>query len=265
MSVLAVVLTYDAPDALDRCLAAIDRQTTPPSRVLVIDNGGSTHAHAGERKVSTDVLRLDVNGGPAGGHAAGVRRFLDSPFDVAWIMDDDCIPEPECLERLVTRHAQAPEGRLVFPLWIDAASGEGTFRPAWCGFVIDRHAVERLGIPRADFVWWAEDTEYLQWRVHAAGIQVEEERGARVEHRRVRWVSSRPVWKVYYEVRNTVFFRLYVQRRPFTRFRRMVRTLGKLFGQIVTREDRKVAKLGAYMRGLLDGLTGRLGLRMPLR
>ena len=61
------------------------------------------------------------------------------------------------------------------------------------------------------------------------------------------------------------FFRLYVQRRPFTRFKRMFRTLAKLFAQIVSREDDKVAKLAAYARGLFDGLTGRLGLRMPLR
>jgi hypothetical protein len=153
----------------------------------------------------------------------------------------------------------------VFPYWIDASNGTGSFRPAWCGFVIDRPTVECLGLPRADFVWWAEDTEYLQWRVHAKGVHVDEEQRARVEHRRVRWVSSRPVWKIYYEVRNTVYFRLYVQRRPFTRFRRMSRSLAKLFGQIVTREDRKGRKLAAYARGLFDGLTGRLGLRMPLR
>jgi len=114
------------------------------------------------------------------------------------------------------------------------------------------------------FSWSTTRAEYLQWRVHVAGIRVEHEPDAQVEHRRVRWVTTRPVWKVYYEVRNTVFFRLYVQRRPFTRFKRMFRTLGKLFGQIVSREDHKVAKLAAYARGLFDGFTGRLGLRMPL-
>ena len=263
-SILAIVLTHDAADALDRCLTAIDEQTTPPTCVLVVDNASRVPAQAGARTVSTEVLHVEENGGPAGGHAVGLARFLASTFDVAWVMDDDCIPEADCLERLVARHDAPPGGGIVFPFWIDAATGEGSFLPAWCGFVIDRTTVERLGVPRAEFVWWAEDTEYLQWRVHVAGIRVEHEPDARVEHRRVRWVTTRPVWKVYYEVRNTVFFRLYVQRKPFTRFKRMFRTLAKLLGQIVTREDRKAAKLAAYARGLFDGFTGRLGLRMPL-
>ena len=93
---------------------------------------------------------------------------------------------------------------------------------------------------------------------------MEREPGAVVEHRRVRDVTTRPVWKVYYEVRNTVFFRLYVQRKPYTRFRRMARSLGKLLVQVVRADDHRLARAGAYVRGLFDGLTGRLGLRVPL-
>ena len=59
-----------------------------------------------------------------------------------------------------------------------------------------------------------------------------------------------------------MFFRLYVQRKPYRRFKWLARSLPKLLGQIVVREDHKAAKLGAYGRGLFDGLTGRLGLRM---
>jgi GT2 family glycosyltransferase len=263
--ILAIVLTHDAPDALDRCLGAIDRQTVRPACVLLVDNESRPPACSGEHRVPVEVLRLETNGGPAGGHAAGMAWFLGSAYEAAWVMDDDCIPEDDCLERLVTRHESGPGAGLVFPLWIDAHTRIGAFRPAWCGFLIDRASVSLLGIPRAEFVWWAEDTEYLQWRVHKTAIRVEREPDARVEHRRVRWVTTRPTWKVYYEVRNTVFFRLYVQRRPFTRFKRMTRTLAKLFAQIVSREDHKAAKLTMYARGLFDGLTGRLGLRMPLR
>jgi GT2 family glycosyltransferase len=262
--VLAVVLTHNAPDAVGRCLAAIDAQTRPPERILVVDNASSVLVSAGSERVPTEVLRIEQNWGPAGGHGAGLARFLTSTFDLAWVMDDDCIPEVDCLARLLAAHGVPQFDGIVFPFWIDSETGEGMFLPAWCGFLIDRATVECLGIPRAEFVWWAEDTEYLQWRVHRAGVRVKYERGARVEHRRVRWLSTRPVWKIYYEVRNTIFFRLYVQRRPFTRFRRMFRSLIKLLGQIVTREDQKIAKLAAYARGFFDGVTRRLGLRMPL-
>jgi GT2 family glycosyltransferase len=264
MATLAVVLTHVAPEALERCLRAIDAQTTPPDRVLVVDNASRVPAEAGTVRVPVDVQREPVNTGPAGGHAAGLTRFLASGFDVAWVMDDDCVPEPECLERLLARLRAEPGGGIVFPWWLDAATGEGHFRTAWCGFVVDRVTVERLGVPRADFVWWAEDTEYLQWRPHRHGVRVEEDAAARVLHDRVRWVGEKPAWKYYYEVRNTVFFRLYVQRKPYRRFKWLARSLPKLLGQIVLREDHKMAKLAAYGRGLFDGLTGRLGLRMEL-
>ena len=263
-SVLAIVLTHDAPQALDRCLSAIDAQTRPPDRVLVVDNASAVPARAGSRQVAVDLRRSEVNTGPGGGHALGLATFLETGFEFAWVMDDDCVPEARCLEHLVEGHAASAVDVPVFPYWIDGRSGRGGFITAWCGFLISRQLVTRFGMPRADFVWWAEDTEYLQWRVHCAGLEPAHARSAVVLHDRVRDTATKPVWKVYYEVRNTVYFRLYVQRKPFRRFRWLSRSLVKLMGQIVLREDRKLERLGAYGRGVFDGLTGRLGIRMPL-
>ena len=263
-SVCAIVLTHDAPDALDRCLSAIDRQTRRPDQLLVIDNASRVPAQIGDRAVPVELVRTTENHGPGGGHAEGLSRFLRTECDVAWVMDDDCIAEPDCLAELLATLERDRGGGIVFPWWIDSSTGEGSFLPAWCGFVIDRPSVEHIGIPRADFVWWAEDTEYLQWRPHVAGMRVERHSDAQVVHQRVRWVATKPTWKIYYEVRNTVYFRLYIQRKPFRRFKWLSRSLAKLLGQIVLREDHKAAKLLAYFRGVFDGLTGRLGLRMAL-
>jgi GT2 family glycosyltransferase len=262
-AVLAIVLTHNAPEALDRCLAGIDTQTRRPDRVLVIDNATQEPVRASLREVPIDVVRSEVNTGPAGGHALGLARFLESNAAMAWVMDDDCIPQPNCLAHLVTRHESLDADAPVFPMWTDATTGEGAFVPAWCGFLISRSLVVLLGLPRADFVWWAEDTEYLQWRVYRAGITPAYESSALVEHRRVRTTPTKPAWKIYYEVRNTIFFRLYLQRKPFTRFKRMSRSLSKLLAQILVREDRKAVKFVAYWRGVFDGFTGRLGLRIP--
>jgi GT2 family glycosyltransferase len=262
-AVLAIVLTHNAPEGLDRCLAAIDAQTRPPDRVLVIDNASREPVQASSRGVHVDVLRSEVNTGPAGGHALGLAMFLESNAAMAWVMDDDCIPQPTCLAHLVARYESTDGDAPVFPLWTDAATGASAFVPAWCGFLISRSLVALLGLPRADFVWWAEDTEYLQWRVYGAGIEPANEPCAVVEHRRVRITPTKPAWKIYYEVRNTIFFRLYLQRKPFRRFKRMSRSLSKLLAQILAREDHKAVKLVAYWRGVFDGLSGRLGLRVP--
>ena len=152
--VLAVVLTYAAPEALDRCLRAIASQTRQPDSILVVDNASPQPARPAAVDLPIEVLRLDANTGPAGGHADGLDRFLHSGNAFAWVMDDDCVPAPQCLERLLAWYDEAPADCLVFPWWIDVVTGEGMFRPAWCGFLVSRAVVEKVGLPRRDFVWW---------------------------------------------------------------------------------------------------------------
>ena len=69
------------------------------------------------RTIASDVtvLRSDVNGGPAGGYAIALERFLESDSQHAWVLDDDMLPEPECLERLWVVAASRPGVRLRVP------------------------------------------------------------------------------------------------------------------------------------------------------
>jgi GT2 family glycosyltransferase len=261
--VLAIVLTHDAPDALRRCLDALAAQTRPPDAVLVVDNASAPPASVDGVDIPVELVRRELNDGPAGGHEAGLRRFLAREEDVAWVMDDDCVPAADCLEHLVAHGDELAAGRPVFPLWVDGPTGAARFLPAWCGFVIPRALVERIGLPRADLVWWAEDTEYLQWRMQDAGVEVVHEPDAVVEHHRVRSTGRKPDWKVYYEVRNTIVYRVFVQQRTVHHFRLMFRSLAKLFGQVV-RGGARPGALRAYTRGVVDGCGRRLGMRVPL-
>jgi GT2 family glycosyltransferase len=262
---LAVVLTYAAPEALDRCLAAIAAQTHRAESVLVVDNASPEPARPADVGVPCETVRTDCNTGPAGGHAVGLKYFLHSDCTVAWVMDDDCVPAPDCLERLLERLAASPTESIVLPWWIDGVTGEGQFSPAWCGFALPKIVVEKVGLPRPELVWWAEDTEYVRNRMDRAGVLTHEERGAVVEHRRVRDAGPRPVWKVYYEARNTVYYRLYVHSGKVTfNVRRMLRALGKLFVGVMLDGDRRLEKSCAFMRGVVDGARKRLGVRVPL-
>lgn len=268
VSVLAIVLTYNAPKAIGRCLSAIYAQTRPPDQVLVVDNGGDVPVSppafdAGGGLPGLEIVRLRENLGPAGGHAEGLRRFVQSPFTHAWVMDDDCIPQSDSLALLVARAAEPAAPGLLFPTWIDYPTGRVTNWPAWCGFLVNRAVVADVGLPRADFFWWAEDAEYLWWRIPQAGHAVARVDEAVVVHRRARLTPSKPPWKVYYEIRNSVYYRLFIQRRQGRRFYRLGRTLVKVFVRILTQPGRG-RKLALYFRGIFDGLTGRLGKRVPV-
>jgi GT2 family glycosyltransferase len=233
--------------------------------VSVIDNAGPIPARPPVTDLPTAVTRLKANSGPAGGHAEGLDQFRASGDTIAWVMDDDCVPDQRCLERLLARYDSSTSDCIVLPWWIDAATGQGAFLPAWCGFVVSRSVVERVGLPRRDLVWWTEDTEWIYWRMRQARIEVQHEQDAVVVHERVRDGGRRPVWKVYYEARNTVYYRLHVQEGSLRyRARRMLQSLSRLLAQVFADRDRRAAKLRVYCLGVVDGLFQRLGLRVPL-
>lgn len=258
--VAAVVLTHNAPRALRRCLAALAAQQRPADWVVVVDNASSPPVSGADLPTAPRVVRSAANTGPAGGHHLGLTTFLTTTATHAWVMDDDCVPEPAALRRLLSA---VPAAGLVYPSWVDESTGTRVDWPAWCGFLLAREVVERVGLPRADFVWWAEDTEYLHWRIPQAGVPVTRVADAVVLHGRVRRHGAKPAWKYYYETRNTVYFRLFVQRRRGRRFYRLARSLVRLAGGAL-RGPAPLRDAGMVGRGLVDGVLGRLGPRVPL-
>jgi GT2 family glycosyltransferase len=260
---MAVVLTHNAPDALDRCLRAIAAQTAPPEAVLVVDNASQPPVALDESLVPTAsirVVRSEVNTGPAGGYAQALGEFVDSDYRHAWVLDDDIRPEPTCLERLWAEASKAPESAFVFPISRQADGSYGAW-PSWCGFVVARQIVEAVGLPMTELFWWAEDTEYLQCRIPEAGYALRVVDDAIVDHDAIRQGDGIPLWKYYYESRNLLWVHLHVKRRVG----RYPRSVSKLVARAVLREKSgRVHRLGVIARGLWDGSRGNLGMRFPV-
>lgn len=270
--VLAVVLTYDAPEALDRCLHAIEHQHCPPGAVLVVDNASRRSpddviaAHPG-----VQALRLPENVGPAGGYAAALTAALDTDAQYVWILDDDCAPVPDALAKEL---AIAGTDRIVLATATWAETGTTGRTHGWLAVLLPRAAIEQLGVPDPDLFWWTEDTEYLQWRLPRGGFPVVYTDDPVVTVRRGRADASKPAWKYFYETRNQVFYRLHTQRvtdrprprhlRTRVRVWRALRSTGKLGARALLRErDQRVRKFRMVARGAIDGWRGRLGKTVP--
>jgi GT2 family glycosyltransferase len=272
-SVAAVVLTYEARAALERCLDAIAGQTSPPGAVLVTDNASPTSVgDLADRYENVTVTRLAENLGPAGGYAAALTAFLATRFEWAWILDDDCVPAPSALAQQL---AIAEPGRVVFATVRWAETGEVVRGHGWWGVLIPRSVIQRIGVPDPALFWWTEDTEYLQRRMSRGRVPTVWTEEPVVAVSRARPDASKPAWKYYYEARNQVYHRLYEQRpsaserlvrpRPRhlqlrSRLWRSVRAVSKLAGRAVLREheDRR-AKVAMVARGAFDGSRGKLG------
>ncbi len=263
-TVLALVLTYNSPDTLAATLQAVGEQTRLPDAVLILDNAGTppadTVAQGWTRPPHLDVrvLREAENSGPAGGWARALEEFAGSGFDLAWILDDDIVAPPTCLERLIEEYAKMEKSACVIAS-VRTPRGVVTHYPGWCSVLLGREVVESAGLPRADFFWWAEDFEYLMLRIPAAGFPLHITPDVVVDHQHGRKEWGNPPWKYYYEARNNVYLHLYIKHGRG----RWPRKLAALTLRALLREDAgRTLRLKMIGRGVVDGVRARLGRRV---
>ena len=115
-----VIVTRDRPALLARCIDAVQAQSTPPDRILVVDNAsGPETRQLLARTPGLQVLRLAENQGGAGGFRAGIAHALRAGAEWVWLMDDDGRPRtPHCLAALA-RAAAETRADIAGPLVID--------------------------------------------------------------------------------------------------------------------------------------------------
>ena len=189
----AVVVTWNRRLLLEQCLQALMSQTRACDRVLVVDNasddGTAERLAAWGDRIT--VLRLDRNTGGAGGFNAGVRAAVQGGADRIWLMDDDVLPEPQALERLLAAEqalaargveaaflcstVRTPQGALTNVAEVDgrlndlgyAAWGEhldlglmATRQATFVSLLASRDQVLAHGLPLAPMFIWGDDTEY---------------------------------------------------------------------------------------------------------
>jgi rhamnopyranosyl-N-acetylglucosaminyl-diphospho-decaprenol beta-1,3/1,4-galactofuranosyltransferase len=211
--IVAVVVTFNRLSLLQRLIPRLV-ESKGLDEILVVDNASTDgtegwlreQAEAGAVPVHT--RHLTENTGGAGGFHDGLALAVERGADLVWLMDDDGVPDPDCLERLLEHEGsldfwgpvvldEADATRLVFPIRLpggarvvhaladaEAAARSGLIADVvipFNGVLVTRDLVERIGLPRAEFFIWGDDVEYL-WRARRAGARTGTVVGARVRH-----------------------------------------------------------------------------------
>lgn len=220
----AVVVTYNRRELLADCLGALAGQTYPVRHVLVVDNASTDDSEAYVRArlphgLHVEWLRMARNGGGAEGFHAGVAHAREGDADWLWLMDDDCVPPPTCLDDLLASPKSAdPETAALAPLVVTPEGdsmplNRGWLRPRWfrsplvglspehdagaevaidfaslVGPLVRSDAARATDPPRREFFIWFDD---LEWMLRLGQVgRVWLVPSAKIVHKDVRQLSS---------------------------------------------------------------------------
>jgi rhamnopyranosyl-N-acetylglucosaminyl-diphospho-decaprenol beta-1,3/1,4-galactofuranosyltransferase len=240
-SVAVVVVTYNRAALLTRMLAGLAALERTPDAVIVVDNASTDHTqtvldtagieHGG---LKLQVIRPDENLGGAGGFHEGVRAAYDQGFDRIWLMDDDVVPAPDCLDVLMaidedclmavredTSGHLVEKAAVTFDLrnplslkpktaMVETTYGSREAMPelveiqvvAFEGFLVRRRVIDAIGLPDPDYFIFYDDVDFAL-RARRAGFRIYAARDA-VLVRQFDFDQQHDLagWKGYYMYRN---------------------------------------------------------------
>lgn len=112
MHPILLIPHYNRRELLERVLAALKQQTVPHF-VLVIDNGSPDGSAELAEQLGADVMRLDRNYGFAYAVNRGIERGLNQGAEYIGIVNNDVVPAPDWLEKLMEQDAAFLCGKIV--------------------------------------------------------------------------------------------------------------------------------------------------------
>jgi rhamnopyranosyl-N-acetylglucosaminyl-diphospho-decaprenol beta-1,3/1,4-galactofuranosyltransferase len=300
MRVLAHVHTFDDSDVIEQALDALLRQTRRPDAILIVDNASTDGTLERTFPEQVTIIRHPLNLGTSGAIRTGFTYALEHEFDWVWIFDADSAPEPDALKNLLHFFARLPPsqqeqvcflvcrpvsatGQTKHEPMIFTDSGAEPAPPApdagysrcdcalWSGSLYRMAAVNKIGLPDADYVLdWAEleygyrarqlgFTSYMVDRcvLHhdMGGTPGLAPQTCRLGPFRFQLYELSPP-RCYYQVRNSIYF--WLHQCKHRRMSRAVRNIGRSLVFTMTFAIRPIShrrQLIACLRGCWDGLT----------
>ena len=191
--IVAVIVTYNRKELFKECINAIIAQTYPCD-ILVIDNNSSDGtkeaAEGGTQAAECKNRRFiykntGANLGGAGGFSFGMRCAVELGYKYVWVMDDDSIPERDCLWNL--KEAEKAIGKdygflASKVVWTDGSlcsmniprdtlnhkltefgtEPQKIVIASFVSMLIPADRIRELGLPIKEFFIWVDDWEYAR-------------------------------------------------------------------------------------------------------
>ncbi len=237
--ILVAILTYNRLHDTLACLESVRRMEGPVADIMVLDNGSSDGTPDAIRRAfpEVQVRELKRNWGYAAGNNLALQMALEQGREGVFLLNNDTVVDPGCLEALWETARSAPRVGAVGPLvwaWppsqgIWALGGEIHWRHAYtshrevgrmepsrcspqpvdfipgCGILMLREALEAVGgFDERYFMYW-EETDWCQ-RARRAGFSIWVDPRAQMWHKAPVYPDDLPPATLYYMTRNRMLF-----------------------------------------------------------
>lgn len=215
-SIGVLLVNWNTARLTTDCVDSLRAGTRVPDRITVVDNG-SAPAEVQQLRARPDLelLPQPTNLGFTGGNNLGLAHLLKQGVDYLWILNNDTLVDPRCLEQLSGVLDREPAvgavtGRIYFAeprnqLWYAGGYFRALTRTArhrgifetdhgqynqpeditfacGCCLLVRAEVLRRVGGFHPDYFAYCEDAEWSQ-RAQRAGIRIRYQPDARLWHR----------------------------------------------------------------------------------
>lgn len=235
MKIAVAVVTYNRLEFLKDLVKALKDQSRKPDYILITNNSSTDGTEDWLKSQDGIKFVTQENVGSSGGQSRSIQECQKTDADYFWIMDDDVLPDKNCLENL---EIELAENRVLTPL---RKSNDGSifynevinfnlsfpFKGIWNGIIdqnylnkfenlvpavgltfegpiFHRSLIEKIGLPEFNFFIHADDSDFMI-RTKKAGYDTLICKSA-ILNRRLPAPDPRDnfTWKHYYIIRNII-------------------------------------------------------------
>lgn len=281
--VVAVVVTYNRKALLEECInGLLSQKSHNQLRILIIDNASTdgTREMVGQYiQKSITYINTGSNLGGAGGFEFGVKEALKEKCDYIWLMDDDTIPSPFALEKLLeaTNKLSSVGFLSSHALWKNGdtctmnvqrksilsklKSFDDELIPVqfatFVSLMIPYDVAVKVGAPYGKFFIWGDDWEYTR-RIslkYPSYVVRDSEVTHKTQHNNGCDISNDTYDRIdryYYDFRNNV----YIAKREgiIGCVYYLLRMLKNIFKVVFASKDYKVKRLSVIFKGTKKGI-----------
>ena len=293
MKYAVVIVTYNRLDLLKECLERINKQIINFFEIVVVNNAstdGTQNFLNNYKQNNLKIVNLKQNIGGAGGFEEGIKN-LSTEYDYVLLIDDDAMLDENFLffiENNIEKDIYAYSGtvfkydskdidikhrrRVKNSIYLKNESVSlSEYKQdyfycdiaSFCGLVISKEIIKKIGLPIGEYFIWYDDTEY-SLRIMKY-TRIKNVNKAFLVHKSIDSNQTKLNWKSYYGLRNFMDCGRKHSKIPFMfslyKYLQYIKyTLKSLFKYLLKKDNYYKECANLYKEVLKDSFNHKLGI-----